>query len=453
MQRWTFIFILLPLFSVFGQNQTKWSLEQCVRHAFEHNISIKQAKIDIESNEISRSEAIGNFLPNINARGNHNWIVGLSQNPLTGILENTTTQFTTFNASANVDLYKGLENQHRLNRSRLQQIATLYQVDKIKEDIALNVANAYLQILFNKENLKVAQNQLKNTQAQLNQTKELYSAGQIPKGEVVNIEANISTDEQKVVQAQNAIVISKLTLGQLLQFEKPDQFDIVDENYPFESSQLLLKSPLEIINDIKDNRIEYKIGRANLEVAKKDISIAKSAYQPTLSAFYGVDTRIGYADVTRFDPVQGLIVAPAPGFFSQVKDNLGQSFGFQLNIPVFNGFSVRNNVSRAKVALRQQELSFEQQKLNFERNIYTAHTDANGTLVSYQAAKKSLEARKLAVDYAKERYNIGAINSFELTQAQTLLNNAEAEVLRTKYDYLFRIKILELYINNPYLQK
>ena len=453
MYRWILILIIFPFFSVFGQNQNKWTLEQCVRYAFEHNISIKQASLDIENNEISRQEAFGNFMPNLNARSNHNWIIGLSQNPLTGILENRTTQFSTFGASANIDIYKGLQNQHRLNRARLQQVATLYQVDKIKEDIALNVANAYLQILFNKENLKVAQNQLKNTQAQLNQTKELYNAGQIPKGELVNVEANISSDEQRVVQAQNAIIISKLTLGQLLQFEKPDQFDIADEDYPFELSQLLFKSPVDIINETKENRIEYKIGKANLEVAKKDIAIAKSAYQPTLSAFYGADTRIGYTDVTRFDPVAGLVVSPAPSFFNQVRDNLGQSFGLVINIPIFNGFSVKNNVSRTEVALKRQQFAFDQEKLNFERNVYTAHTDANGTLASYQAAKKTLEARKLAVDYAKERYNIGAINSFELTQAQTLLNNAEAEVLRTKYDYLFRIKILELYFNNPYLQK
>lgn len=447
------LFITLCIsFLTAAQDLKKWSLEDCIIHALEKNINIRQAKLEIETDDISKLEAFGNFMPSVNARSNHSWILGLSQNPLTGLLENRTTQFTTIGASASVDIYKGLQNQHRLNRVRLQQASTLYRIDKIKEDVALNVANAYLQILFNKENIKISQNQLENTKKQGKQSEELYNAGQIPRGDLLDVEANIAADEQRVVQAKNALLISKLTLGQLLQLDKPDEFDISENEYTFEVSDILIRKPSDIVNEIKDNRIEYKIGKANIEVAKKDISIAKSAFQPTLSAFYGIDTRIGYEDVARFDPALGFVVSPAPPFINQVRDNLGQSFGLALNIPIFNGFAIKNNVSRATVGLKQQELAFDQQKLDLERNIYTAHADANAALTAYQSAKKANDARKLAVDYAKERFNIGAINAFDLNQAQTLLNNAEAEVLRTKYDYLFRIKILELYFNNPYIK-
>lgn len=445
------VFILLSILFLWSsaQETKKWTLEACILHALDKNISIKQAQLEIETDEISKKEAFGSFLPSINAGGNHSWQVGLSQNPLTGILQNRTTQFTTFNASANIDIYRGLQNQHRLNRTRLQQVATLYRIDKIKEDVALNVANAYLQILFNKENIKIAKNQLDNTIKQGKRSEELYNAGQIPRGDLLDVEANKAADEQRLVQAQNALIISKISLGQLLLFEKPDEFEIADEDYPFEMSNILVKKPLDIINEIKDNRIEYKIGKSNIEVAKKDIDIAKSAFQPTLRAFYGLDTRIGYEF---FNPIVGNYVN-APPFFQQLNDNLGQAYGLSLSIPIFNGFSVRNNVSRAKVGLKQQELAFEQQKLELERNIYTAHTDANGALTAYQSANKAVEARRLAVEYAIERFNIGVINTFELNQAQMLLNNAEAEVLRTKYDYLFRIKILELYFNNPYIKR
>jgi outer membrane protein len=449
MRQFVFFISIFASFMTLGQETKKWSLEACIRHALEKNISIKQAQLEIETDEISKKEAFGSFLPTINAGGNHLWQIGLSQNPLTGILQNRTTQFTTFNASANIDLYKGLQNQYRLNRTRLQQVSTLYRIDKIKEDVALNVANAYLQILFNKENIKIAKNQLNNTIKQGKRSEELYNAGQIPRGDLIDVEANIAADEQRLVQAQNALLISKLTLGQLLQLEKPDDFDIIEEDYSFELSPILLKKPYDIINEIRDNRIEYKIGKANIEVAKKDISIAKSAFQPTLRAFYGLDTRIAYEF---FNPLVGDFVN-APPFFNQVNDNLGQSFGLSINIPILNGFTVRNNVERAKVGLKRQELDFEQQKLTLERNIYTAHTDANGALKAYQSALKAVEARRLSIDYAKERFNIGAINSFDLNQAQLLLNNAEAEVLRTKYDYLFRIKILELYFNNPYIKR
>lgn len=452
MRRVVFIFLLVLFFWSSAQEQKKWTLEACILHALDKNITIKQAQLEIETNEISKKEAFGNFLPSANARSSHSWIIGLSQNPLTGLLENRTTQFTTIGASAGIDIYKGLQNQHRLNRVRLQQVSTLYRIDKIKEDVALNVANSYLQILFNKENLKIAQNQLANTQKQAEQSNELYNVGQIPRGDLLDVEANISADEQRIVQAQNALLISKLTLGQLLQLDKPDDFDIAEEDYPFELSDILIRKPADIVNEVKDNRIEYKIGKANIEVAKKDIDISRSAFQPTLSAFYGIDARVGYEDVARFDPALGFVVSPAPPFFNQIKDNLGQTLGLSLNIPIFNGFAIRNNVERSKVALKQQELAFDQQKLDLQRNIYTAHADANAALNAYQAAKKANDARKLAVDYAKERFNIGAMNAFELNQAQTLLNNAEAEVLRSKYDYLFRIKILELYFNNPYIK-
>jgi outer membrane protein len=193
-------------------------------------------------------------------------------------------------------------------------------------------------------------------------------------------------------------------------------------------------------------------------LAEQDIKIARRAYQPTLRGFYSLNTRISYADnVTYVTPEEGgtpvPVITSQPSFWNQFIDNRGHSFGFQLSIPIINGFQVRNNVQRAKVALERSKLTYEQQTIDLERNVYTAFTDAQGALRAYEAAVAADTARKGAMQYATERYGVGLINVFDLNQAQTLSVNAQSEVLRAKYDFIFRVKILEFYFGIPLYQK
>jgi outer membrane protein len=197
----------------------------------------------------------------------------------------------------------------------------------------------------------------------------------------------------------------------------------------------------------KLNRTELKIAQTNLEIAQKNVTIAKGGFQPNLKGFYNFNSRVSYADAPAFDPITGSIIGtknPAP-FFDQFSDNKGQSFGAQLSIPVFNGFSVRNNVERSKVNLEKSKIALEQQELDLQRNVYAAFADAKGALKAHEASLVSLEARQEAYHYAKEKYAVGMMNSFDFNQSQTLLSNAQSEVLRTKYDFIFKIKILEFY--------
>lgn len=438
---------LLFVFSFASQAQTKkWTLQECVNYALQNNISIKLSELDTNLAAIDKKGAIGNFIPSLNANASHSWNIGLNQNITTGLLQNQTTQYTSAGASVGVDIYKGLQNQNRLRKANLSIVASKYQLLKMQEDISLNVANAFLQVLFSKENLKVQQEQLGINEKQLKRSQEFVSAGTIPRGDLLEIVATVAADKQRIVTAENALIISKLSLVQLLQLPDFENFDVIDDTNAKEENNILTQTPTAIYDKAKENRTELKIAQTNLEIARKDLAIAKGAYQPTLQGFYNFNSRVSYADVPLFSSNGTLIgTQSAPPFWNQFSDNKGQSFGAQLSIPIFNGFSIRNNVERNKVNLEKSKIAVQQQEVDLKRNVYTAFTDANGALKTYESAMIALEARQSAYDYAKEKYEVGLMNSFEFNQAQTLLSNAQSEVLRTKYDYIFKIKILEFY--------
>ena len=437
-----------------GAQVKKWTLQECVEYALENNISVKQSELDLQLTEISKSDALGAFIPTANANASHMWNSGLSQDIISNQNTVQTTMFSSFGFGTQVDIYKGLQNQAQYRRAKMAIIAGQYQLQKMKDDIGLNVANAFLQILFNRENLKVQQQQLEADQKQMERSKELLEGGLIPQGDLLDIEATVALDRQRVIAAENQLLISRLSLAQLLQLDDFQNFDIVDEDYNKEDSEVLLQTPEAIFEKAKTVRTEIKLAQANLDVAEQDIKIARGAYQPTLRGFYSLDTRIGYSDVPKFSEETGQFegLESPPPFWTQFWDNKGHSFGFQLNIPILNGFSTRNNVSRAKVAFERSKLAYDQQELDLERNIYTAFTDAQGALKAYDAAVAAAEARAQALEYAQDRYDVGLINVFDLNQAQTLSVNAQSEVLRTKYDFIFRVKILEFYFGMPIFQ-
>ncbi|CAM2982502.1 outer membrane protein [Flavobacterium succinicans] len=438
--------------SIVGTSQTKsWTLEECVKYAVDNNISIKNTELDLKTADINKRGAIASFIPSFNANASHSWNIGLNQDITTGLLRNQTTQFSSFGASVGVDIYKGLQNQNNLRKSNLAIVASKYQLLKMQEDIALNVANAFLQVLFNKENLKVQNEQLAIIEKQLLRSEELVKAGSIPRGDVLDIKANVATNKQNVVTAENALLISKLSLAQLLQLKEFYDFDVIDNTSLKDENNILGQQVTAIYDKAKETRTELKIAKTNLEVAEKDVAIARGAYQPTLQGFYSYNSRIAYADQT-FKLNDQTVTVSAPPFWDQFRDNKGQAFGLQLSVPIFNGWSVKNNVDRNKVNLEKSKIALEQQELDLQRNVYTAFTDAKGALKTHESAIVALESRQEAFNYAKERYAVGMMNSFDFNQAQTLLTNAQSEVIRTKYDYIFKIKILEFYFGIPILK-
>ncbi len=472
MKKILFVFGILML-SVAGNAQVrKWTLRECIDHALKNNITIRQTDLDTRLAAIEKKDAFGNFLPSVNADAAHSWNIGLNQNITTGLLENQTTQFTSAGLNVGINIYSGLQAQNRLRRANLSILAAKYQLDKIKDDVSLNVANSFLQILFNKENLKVQRDQLAHNQLQFNRTDELVKAGSIPRGDLLDMKATVATTQKTVIDAENALLISRLSLAQLLQIDDFQNFDIVDRDYEVTESPAMIHTPDSIYRKARDFRVEIKLAKANLEVAEKDVVVARGAFHPTLRGFYSFSTRAAYADqivgiipdaqnpFSVIGTVEGTgqnviqpnfapVLGSADPVFDQFDENKGHSFGLQLNIPILNGFSARNAVERAKVNLDRFKIAYEQQELDLERNVYTAFTDAKGAMNAYESAGIALEARQEAFNYAKEKFAVGMMNSFDYNQAQLLYINAQSDLLRAKYDYIFRVKVVELYFGIP----
>lgn len=435
---------LLMLFSIgitFAQ-QKKWTLEECVTYAVENNLSIAQFELDLENARIDKSDAIGALLPDLNGSANVSNSTGLSFDPTSQEPVTTTILTASGNLTSQLTLFDGLRNLHRLNRAKLNAVANQYRLDNLKDDIRLNVANSYLQILSNKESLKVFLAQYAVTEQDLKRTKELVESGVNPRGDLLEIEATAATQEQQIVNAENAILISRIGLAQLLQITDYENFDIAEEEFQVPPSDIFNNSPKDIFNKALTFRNDIKFSESNVELALKDLQISKGAKYPTLSGFFNYNTR--YSD-QNLDPLTGRLIP----FKDQLYINDGISYGAQLNIPIFTGFSLSNNIKRSQISVEKAKLQLEQDKQTLETNVNQAYVDVSGSFKSYQAAEKTLEARQLAYEYAKERYNVGLMNAFDYSQAQSRVDNAAADVVRTKYDYIFRLKVLEFYFGIP----
>lgn len=441
------ITIILLLFAVtFSSAQArKWTLQECVAYAVENNLTVEQYELDLEDAKIDKSDAIGNLLPSLNGSGSASSNTGFSINPTNNLPTNSTANNISISATSSITLFDGLQNINQLNRAKLNAIASQYRLDDLKDDIRLNVANAYLQVLSNKEQLKTFRAQYAVTEQDLKKTRELVESGVLPRGDLLEIEATAATQEQQIINGESQVLLARVNLAQLLQITDYENFDIAEEDFDIPPSDILKNSPKVIFDKALGFRNDIKYSESNVELAEQDLKIAKGAYLPTLSAFFQYGTR--YSDVTQIPDENG--VAYTPNLTDQLWIFDGISYGAQLSVPIFNGWSTRNNVMRSKINVEKARLQLEQDKLDLENAIQQAYVDVGTFEKAYIAAEKTLEARTLAYEYAKERYDVGLMNAFDFSQAQARVENAQADVIRAKYDYIFRLKILEFYFGIP----
>jgi outer membrane protein len=454
-----------------AQSSKTWTLQECIQYALDNNISVKLSELDIDAAEVERLSAVGNFVPTINASSSVSENTGLSFNPVTNNAQTTTFLSATGRINVGYTLFDGLRNIKQLQRAKMSRLASQYRLDKMKDDISLFVANSYLDILNNKANLKTltAQNQV--TKEQIERTQQLVDGGQLPRGDLLEIEATNASEEQQIILAQNAVTLSKISLAQLLLIKDYENFDVVDSDYEVVDEAIAEKPVTDIINAAEETRSEVRIAEQDVELARKDLEIAKAANYPTLSAFFGYDTR--YTDAASFtqtvDPdnpisIQQIgvvqetgqaVVSEVPNtiatlrgadpFIDQLYQNDGIAYGLTLNIPILNGFSTRSNIQRSKINVDRSEFQLEQAKLDLESNVYQAYVDVQGSKRAYEAAQKAVESQELAYDYARERYDVGLTNAFDFSQSKLRYDNSIINLNQAKYDYIFRLKVLELY--------
>jgi len=467
----TFIAALLFTFSFGQESETAipWTLEAAVAHAVKNNLQIKQAYLDVLDAQANKSQALGTFLPSLNLSGGHSWNVGLNRNLTTNVLEDMTNQFTSGSVDMGVTIYSGKRNIYQLLSANLGILSRQYQLEDMKEDVMLLVVNGYLQVLFSKENLSVQNLQLQVAKSELAETQASVDAGRLPEGELFELQANLATQEQLVVSAENEYNIARISMAQLLLLEDVEQFTIADTDYDMVASMILDKTPEELYEKAIGSRNDIMFAKTNVDIAKANLKIAKAAYQPTLSGFYSYNSRISYADrlvptgtFTNVPigtvaatgqqvvvPQAQITVAPHLPIRDQLKLNDGQNFGLSLRIPVLNGLSVKNNVRRSKVNVERSNTLLVQQKQDLERTIFQSYNDAKGALKAYEAAQKTTKARKESYQYALDRFNAGAATSLQFSQAKQRYDAAVSGELRAKFDAIFKIKVLEFYFGIP----
>ncbi|MEM9142427.1 MAG: TolC family protein [Bacteroidota bacterium] len=446
--------VLMAIFSVGIANAQlkKWTLEECVTYALENNISIQQFELDLDNARIDESDALGAFIPSLNGSASVSERSGLVTNPQTNIIEPGQIFSTSGGINSGMRIFDGLRNIHQLNRAKLNALANQYRLDDLKDDISLNVANSYLAVISNKESLKVFRAQYAVTEQDVKRTRELVDSGVVPRGDLLEIEATAATQEQQIVNGENQVLLSRIALAQLLQITDYGNFDVADEEFNVPPSDILNNSAKAIFEKALTFRNDIGFSQANVDLAEKDLQIAKGANYPTIDAFFNYNTFYTNQFQVIPDPVDPNNNPPISfraDFVDQLWLNDGISYGFNINVPIFNGWSTRNSVSRSKISLKRAELQLEQDKLTLESDINQAYVDVSNFSKTYEAAQKTLEARRLAYEYAKERYEVGLMNAFDFGQAQARVDNAEAEVIRTKYDYIFRLKVLEFYFGIP----
>lgn len=422
--------LLLPLL---GYSQTYWTLEKCIAYALENNISIKQSEFDLQTTEVDKLQAKGAFLPSLNGNVTYSLNEGKNINPVTNQYENTFFQSASGGVSVEMTLFAGLQNWRRLKQAELNKIALQYNLNKMKDDVSLMIINAYLDILSNKEQVKRLKLQLETSKENLQRTRDLIQVGSLPQGDIYEAESQVLTQEQQIIATENALFISKMGLAHLLLLKDYQDFDIADTSLEIPDTDILSKTPAQIFEKAKEVIQDIKIAELNVDLAENNLKIARSAYSPRISAQWGYNSRWTKNQLQ--------------DFWSQLDANKGMYAGVSLSVPIFNGFSTTSNVKRQKINLLKSKWNKEQVMQTTEKNIYQAYTDASNAKKLFEATEKTLQAKQQSYTYAKERHSVGLMNTFDFNQAKYQYENSENENIRAKYQYIFKIKILQYYFN------
>jgi outer membrane protein len=430
------------LFIINTYGQEPWSLEQCIEYALDNNINIKQQKLNVKINENQLTLAKLNAYPNLNATANHNYSFGRSIDYGTNTVSKD-MEATSFSINSSVTLFNGFQIINTLRQEDLNLLASLSDVEKLKNSIALNIAAAYLQILFSQEILETSKKQKELSELQLQRTQQFVKAGSLPEGNLLDIEAQLATDELQVINAQNQLDLAYLTLTQFLDLKSAEGFVIQQPNLSNFEEKIPSDSPINVFGQAQDLMPQIKSASIRVLSAEKGVLIAKGGRSPRLSlgSSYSSGAR-RYLDT----PPPGFSNDP---FMDQIRENYSLGIGLSLSIPIFNGWQVKTSISNAYISLQNAKLNLELEKNYLFKDIQQAYADALGSLKKYKATAKNVDALQEAFRYSEERFNLGLVNSLDYITSKTRLTKAQADLLSAKYEFIFKTKILDFYKGIP----
>ncbi len=422
---------------VFVLAQQPWSLEQCIDYAIEHNLTIKQQEANRDQSKIELNTAKWSRLPDLNGSASHSFNFGRSLQA-NNTYQSINTQNTGLNLSTSIPLFTGLQIPNNIALSKLNLKAAIEDLNKAKEDISIQVASAYLQVLFNEELSKVAHEQVRLSKEMLEQQSAYYKVGKVSESEWREAQSRVAQDQLSAVQADNNFRLALLDLSQLLELSSPDNFSIVSPD--IDEADLIgnLTSPTEIYNQAVLTKPSIKAAQYRLEGAAHNIRIARSAYYPQLSFGAGLSTN--------YYKMSGRNNA---GFGSQLQDNFSQYLGLSLSIPIFNRLSTRNRVRSARIQQTTLGWQLEESKKTLYKEIQQAYYNAVSAESQYQSSITADKAAEVSFNLMKEKYVNGKANSTQYNEARTNWMKAVSDRIQAKYDYLFRTKILDFYKGVP----
>ncbi|MCK9613702.1 MAG: TolC family protein [Bacteroidales bacterium] len=464
----TISLVVLHIFVHSAFSQKIWTLDDCITYALNNNIQIKQQQISSKLSKLQYNQSIASLFPSINASASHVYNNGQTIDMYTNQFASQTVQSNNFYLSGSLVLFNGLQLLNTLKQKQIDFLASQYDLEKIKNDITLTIATAYLQVLYNIELLSVAKSQLDITNAQVERTKKLLDAGTIAKGTLLLIESQAATDELQVVTAQNQLDMAYLTLAQLLDLQDTKGFEIEQPELSIPESSALMQNVEDIFT--KASVIQPDIMSAEMKVksAKKGLSISYGALSPSLilnasygSGYSGASKSISDITISGYTPIGAtesgeIVYGPTYDyayskikFWDQLDRNLNSSIGLYLNIPIFNKWQTQTAIGSSKLSLQNAELMLQNSKNQLLKTIQQAYVDAKAALNRYNAGIKSVEALRESFNYTEQRFNVGLVNSIDYNDAKNKLMKAVSESLNAKYEFVFRIKVLDFYQGKP----
>jgi outer membrane protein len=424
--------------------QRVWSLEDCIKYAIDNNIQIKQQVIQTEFQKNNLDLARLKLLPTLNGSASHNYSFGRALDQTTyDYTDNQTIQSNNFYLGSSLNLFSGMQNYNSIQKSKYEVLSGAQDLQYIKDNISLNVALDYLQVLLNKELVTATGNQLDITKQQIEKTRKLVMAGSLARGNLLQIEAQAAQEELQLINLKNQLDISYLNLTQLLELQTPEGFEIVVPVINVDTTSIITGRIDDIYSIAAGSRPEIKSSELKLTASEFDFKIARGGRSPRLSLSSSFST--GYSDFRKMpgDPTGNYT------FADQINDNINYGIGLSLNIPILNGWQVNKNISNSRLNIENNRYALDGVKKQLYKNIQQAYTDALAALKKYTASIKAVRSMEESFRYTDQKFNVGMVTSVDYNASKTQLLNAQSDMAQAKYEFVFKTKVLDFYKGLP----
>lgn len=458
------------------ESKNLWTLEDCINYAHDYNLSVQGAQLDVRINEVTLRQSELSRIPTANFNLFNSWRWGRSIDPTTNVFTTNRINSNGLSFNSGVTVYNGNQQTNTVRRNRYLLQSSQYDFDKMKNDISLMVVNGYLNVILAKELLENAKRQFSATSAQLDQTTKMVEAGSLPVRNQLDLQAQKASNEVDVINNENQVQFQLLQLKQWLQIPASEPFDVVTPNFEKDNYVLVGEDAQEIYQVAEKTQPDIKSADLQIQSSDMDMRIAKGSTIPELTLGFNAQTNFSDATTQFFQGNEEVVVPPTeigqlgiggPAVFSfqdtvnapifkdlntigqQWQNNFAYSLGFNLAIPVFNGNRARANIQRAKLVKQQSQLRATEVRNTLRQTIETAHNDAVAAQKVLEAAREQVKALEESFRATEKSYNLGAVNFVDYQVSSYNYFTAQSDLLRAKYDYIFKIKILDFYLGNP----